>query len=343
MSLQTRYLGLSLRTPLVASASPLSKRVSDVRRLEDGGVSALVLFSLFEEQLTLSDAEIHRFYAQGGSYAEMLATMSSTDRLKVGPVEYLDHLHRAKSAVGIPIIASLNGTPHRSWAQYARLVEQAGADAVELNFYFVPTDPDRTSADIEQDHVTAVEAVRKAVKIPIAVKLSPYFTNTANMARRFERAGADGLVLFNRFYQPDIDLAHMEVKPHLLLSTAPERRLPLRWIAILRDQLKIDLAATGGIHQAYDALKMLLVGATTTMLCTTLLTHGPQHARTIEQGIRTWMASRGYEKLDEIRGLLSQKRCADPSAYERAQYIKTLESWERHAAVTGMEELGTGS
>ncbi len=328
MTLRTEYLRLSLRTPLVAAASPLSRKIGDIRRLEDAGISAVVLFSLFEEQLTLTSSELHRFLTAGGSYAETLAQMADTTALNLGPLEYLDHVQRAKKAVDIPIIASMNGEPHLRWVEYARLVEEAGADAIELNLYFVPTDLERTGAEVEAAYLSTIEAIRAEVKIPIGVKLSPFFTNMANMARRIERTGVDGLVLFNRFYQPDIDLSRMEVRPRLLLSTPPELRLPLRWMAILFGRLKLDLAASGGVHSGEDVVKMLLAGASVVELCSTLLTHGVEHVRTIEQAMRSWMAAHEFGSIAELRGLLSQARCDDPEAFERAQYIKTLETWD---------------
>lgn len=328
MGLATNYMQLSLRSPLVASASPMSRRVSGVRELEDAGAGAVVLFSLFEEQLTLTETELHTFLSAGTSYAETLSLLSDSERLRMGPLDYLEHLQRAKSAVDIPVIASLNGTPHERWTHYAKLLEQAGADAVELNLYYVPTSIDRTGADIEDAYVRTVEAVRSAVKIPVAVKLSPYFTSVANMAARMERAGADALVLFNRFYQPNIDLDRMSVHPEISLSNREAQRLPLRWVAILRDKVRLHLAATSGIHQAEDAIRLLLAGADVTMLCSTLLKHGAEHIKVIERGIRSWMSARDYQSIADFRGLLSQAKCEDPEAFERAQYIKTLEAWE---------------
>lgn len=328
MGLATKFMQLSLRSPLVASASPMSRRVSGVRELEDAGIGAVVLFSLFEEQLTLSDSELHAFLSAGSSYPETLALLSDSERLRMGPLDYLEHLQRTKSAVDIPVLASLNGTPHQRWTHYAKLLEQAGADGVVLNLYYVPTDVNRTGADIEDAYVRTVQAVRSAIDIPMAVKLSPYFTSVANMAARLERAGANGLILFNRFYQPNIDLDRMAVHPELSLSTREAQLLPLRWIAILRDKVKLDLAATSGIHQAEDAIRLLLAGADITMLCSTLLKHGVEHVKVIERGIRSWMSARDYLSVADFRGLMSQAKCKDPEAFERAQYIKTLEAWE---------------
>jgi dihydroorotate dehydrogenase (fumarate) len=329
MDLTTTYLGLSLRTPLVASAGPMSHTVSGVRELEDHGASAVVLYSLFEEQLTLTQPEFAQFLAAGSDYASTLASFAKSDILKRAPIDYLEHVHRSKVAVDIPIIASLNGTPHLRWTRYAKLLQQAGADALELNLYYVPTNPDRTSGEIEAAHVATVAAIRDEVTIPIAVKLSPYFTNLAYMAAAFERAGADGLVLFNRFYQPDVDLHRMDVRPRLLLSTPQDQRLPMRWIGILRDRVKMSLAATGGIDQAEDAIKMLLVGADVAMMCSAVIKHGARHFRTVEEGIRIWMSARDCGSIGELRGKLSQERCADRDAFERAQYIRTLEGWDR--------------
>jgi dihydroorotate dehydrogenase (fumarate) len=329
MDLTTSYLGLNLKSPLVASSGPLSHTLSGVRELEDHGASAVVLYSLFEEQLTLTQPDFHQFLTAGSNYAQTLASLSRGDLLKRGPLEYFEHIQRAKAAVGIPIIASLNGAPRLQWTHYAKLIQQAGADALELNFYFVPTDVEQSSAELEAAYVATVATIRDEVTIPVSVKLSPFFTSTAHIARALERAGADGLVLFNRFYQPDVDLARMEVHPRLLLSTPQDQRLPLRWIGILRDKLKLSLAATGGIEQAEDAIKMILVGADVTMMCAALLRHGTKHLRAIEDRIRIWLSAHEYKSVSEIRGLLSQRRAKNGDAFERAQYIKTLEGWER--------------
>jgi dihydroorotate dehydrogenase (fumarate) len=328
MDLSTTYLGMNLRTPLVASASPLSEDVDIIRQMEDAGISAVVLYSLFEEQLVRERFELHHHLTYGTySFAEALSYFPELSEFKVGPEEYLEHIRKAKEAVRVPIVASLNGSSDGGWVRYAREMEGAGADAIELNVYFIPTDPDLPGEEIEQRYLDVVRAVKAEVRVPVAVKIGPHFSNLANMARRIEEAGADGLVLFNRFYQPDIDLETLEVVPNLLLSTPQAMRLPLRWIAILRDQLKLDIAATSGIHWADDALKMLLVGADVTMLCSTLLSHGVGTIRTIEDDMRAWLERHEYVSVKQMRGSMSQRNCPSPSEFERAQYIRTLRSF----------------
>ena len=325
LDLSTRYLGLQFRTPLVASASPLSQDLSSIRQLEDAGASAVVLYSLFEEQLRQESLELD-FYLSAGteSFAESLSYFPQPSEFHLGPDEYLDHIRKAKAAVQIPIVASLNGTSVGGWIQYATQIEEAGADALECNVYWIVTDPDMTSAEVEQHYLDIVEAVKTAVHIPVAIKLSPFFSNFANMAKRIDAAGADGLVLFNRFYQPDIDLESLEVTPNVLLSTPQAMRLPLTWIGILHGKVKASLAATSGIHGAEDVIKLLLVGSDVTMLCSTLLRNGINHLRSIEQGIRQWMEAHEYESVQQLKGSMSQQRCADPSAFERAQYMRAV-------------------
>jgi len=325
LDLSTRYLGLQFRTPLVASASPLSQELASIRQLEDAGASAVVLYSLFEEQLRQESLELD-FYLSAGteSFAESLSYFPQPAEFHLGPDEYLDHIRKAKAAVQIPIVASLNGTSVGGWIQYATQIEEAGADALECNVYWIVTDPDMTSAEVEQHYLDIVEAVKTAVHIPVAIKLSPFFSNFANMAKRIDAAGADGLVLFNRFYQPDIDLESLEVTPNVLLSTPQAMRLPLTWIGILHGKVKASLAATSGIHGAEDVIKLLLVGSDVTMLCSTLLRNGINHLRSIEQGIRQWMEAHEYESVQQLKGSMSQQRCADPSAFERAQYMRAV-------------------
>ena len=334
MNLATNYLGMELRTPLVASASPLSESIDDIRSMEDAGISAVVLHSLFEEQLVAERAELHeRMVGPAYSYPEALSYLPEPPEWYVGPEEYLEHIRRAKEAVGVPIIASLNGSSPGGWTSYAAVMQQAGADAIELNIYSIPSGPDVTGAQVEKGYVDIVRAVRAAVSIPVAVKISPFFSSMANMAQRFEQAGADGLVLFNRFYQPDIDLDQLEVTPHLLLSTPQAMRLPLRWVAILRGQVRMSLAATSGVHWAHDVVKMLLVGADVTMLCSTLLRHGIETIGRIESGLRDWMEHNEYVSVRQMQGSMSQGNSADPAAFERAQYVKTLRSYQpmRHS------------
>jgi dihydroorotate dehydrogenase (fumarate) len=328
MDLSTTYLGLCLRTPLVPSASPLSEDLDNIRRMEDAGAAAVVLHSLFEEQLRQERFELHHHLTNGThSFAESLTYFPEPEEFHVGPESYLEHIRKAKEAVKIPIIASLNGSSTGGWTDYARLIQQAGADALELNIYTIPTDLDQRSEVIEETYLDILRAVKSVVSIPVAVKLSPFFTNLANMASRLECAGANGLVLFNRFYQPDIDLHTLEVRPNLLLSTPQSLRLPMRWIAILYGRIPADFAASSGIHHAEDVIKMLLAGARVTMLCSVLLQKGIEHIRPLECGLTEWMEERGYESVKQLRGSMSQLYSAEPAAFERAQYVRTLQSY----------------
>ena len=325
MDLTTNYLGLKLRSPLVVSASPLSEDVENIKSMEAAGASAVVLYSLFEEQLRQDRLELNqRLEAGTDSFAEALTYFPEPDDFRLGPEEYLKHIAAAKKAAKIPIIASLNGSSVGGWTHYARQIEGAGADALELNIYHIPTDLDLSGEMVEETYLNILRAVKSEVNIPVAVKLSPFFSNFANMAKRFEQAGADGLVLFNRFYQPDIELETLEVKPNILLSTPMAMRLPLRWVAILYGKLKLSLAATSGIHRASDALKMLMVGADVTMLCSTILRHGAPQIALIERDLMEWLKEHDYESVSQMKGSLSQKSCAEPAAYERAQYMKAL-------------------
>jgi len=328
MDLSTKYLGLKLRTPLVPAASPLSEEVDNIKRMEDAGASAVVLYSLFEEQLRQERLELAHHMEQGTeSFAEALTYFPEAEEYHLGPEEYLKHIANAKQAVKIPIIASLNGSSVGGWTQYAKLVQQAGADALELNIYYIPTDLDLSGADVEKTYLDILKAVKSKVKIPVAVKLSPFFSNFANMAKRLDDAGANGLVLFNRFYQPDIDLETLEVKPNILLRTPMAMRVPLRWIALLHGRLKASLAATSGIHRATDVLKMLMAGADVTMLCSTLIRHGPDHIKVIEKDLVAWMEEHEYESVKQLKGSLSQKKCPAPAAFERAQYMRAISSY----------------
>lgn len=329
MDLSTTYLGLKLRSPLVPSAAqPLTENVDNLKRLEDAGAAAVVLHSLFEEQLSIERRELFESMLQGTeSFAEALTYFPEPAEFHVGPELYLKNIQQAKAAVRIPIIASLNGATPGGWVEYAQQIEQAGADALELNIYWIPTDPSLTSIRIEDTYVEILRAVKQQVNIPVAVKLSPFFTNFANMARRLEAVGADGLVLFNRFYQPDLDLEALEVTPNLLLSTPMAMRLPLRWIAILRDQVGLSLAATSGIHRATDAIKMLMAGADVTMMCSALLRHGVKHLTTVENEIRAWLEEHDYESIEQLQGSMSQKNCPDPAAFERAQYMRAVSGY----------------
>jgi len=325
MDLTTNYLGLKLRSPLVISASPLSEDVDNIRHMEDAGAAAVVLYSLFEEQLRQDRLELNQNLQQGTeSFAESLTYFPDAGEYHLGPEEYLKHIAAAKKATHIPIIASLNGSSVGGWTDYARQIQQAGADALELNIYYIPTDMDLAGDVVEDTYINILKSVKANVTIPVAVKLSPFFSNFANMAKRLDQTGANGLVLFNRFYQPDIELESLEVKPNILLSTPMAARLPLRWIALLYGRLNASLAATSGIHRGTDALKMLLAGADVTMLCSALLRHGIPQIALIERDLRAWLEEHEYESISQLKGSLSQKKCAEPAAFERAQYMKAL-------------------
>jgi dihydroorotate dehydrogenase (fumarate) len=328
MDLSTTYLSLKLRTPLVVAASPLSEEIDSIKQLEDAGASAVVLYSLFEEQLRHDSLELAQNLEFGTfSTPEALTYFPQPEEFRLGPEEYLKHIARAKKAVDIPIIASLNGSSAGGWTSYAKAIQFAGADALELNIYYIPTDMDVTSAQVELSYLEILKAVRAAVHIPVAVKLSPFFTNFANMAKRLDLAGANGLVLFNRFYQPDIDLENLDVRPNILLSTPMAMRVPLRWVALLFGKLRASLAATSGIHRASDVLKMLMAGADATMLCSTLIRHGARQISNIERDLLAWMEEHEYSSVAQLKGSMSQKNCADPSAFERAQYMRAISQY----------------
>jgi dihydroorotate dehydrogenase (fumarate) len=337
IDLSTTYLGLRLRTPLVASASPLSQEIDGIRRLEDAGASAVVLYSLFEEQLRQESFELdHHMTAGTDSFAEAASFFPQPVEFRLGPEGYLKHIQRAKKAVSVPIIASLNGTTVGGWTEYAKQIEQAGANALECNIYSIPTDPELASSTVEQQYLDILKAVKSVVTIPVAVKISPYFSNMANMAKRLDQAGANGLVLFNRFYQPDINLDELEIQPNVLLSTPHALRLPLTWIGILYGRIQANLAATSGVHGPEDVIKLLMVGADVTMLCSALLRNGISHLRFIEQGLLAWMEKHEYESVQQMKGSMSQIRCPNPSAFERAQYMKAVKSVQ-HVMVSGRE------
>jgi dihydroorotate dehydrogenase (fumarate) len=329
MDLSTTYLGLKLRSPLMPSACPLTRDLDEIKRAEDAGAGAIVLPSVFEEQLRREGEELDAMLQQGTeSFAESLSYFPQVGDFRLGPDDYLEHIQRAKAAIQIPVIASINGASVGGWTEYARKIEQAGADAVELNIYYIPTDPDLPGTEVENTYLEILRSVRKAVKVPVSVKLSPFFSNMANMATKLDAAGANGLVLFNRFYQPDIDLENLEVEHSILLSTPQARRLPLRWIAILYGRVKASLAATSGIHTAYDALKILMAGADVTMLCSVLLRKGMTHMAVIEQEMRHWLEEHEYESVAQLKGSMSQQKCPDPTAFERAQYMRIISTWK---------------
>jgi len=329
IDLSTKYLGLKLQSPLVASASPLSRDVDGICRLEEAGASAIVLYSLFEEQLRQEEMDLEFHLAAGTeSFAESLTYFPQASEFHTGPEGYLEHIRKAKSAVGVPIIASLNGSTLGGWTKFAAQIERAGADAIECNIYYIPTDPRVSAAAVEQNYLDILRAVKETVSIPVAVKLSPFFSNMSNMAERLDQAGANALVLFNRFYQPDIDLEELEIRPNVLLSTPQSLRLPLTWIGILHGRVKADLAATGGVHNAEDVIKLLMVGANVTMMCSSLMRHGVNHVRHVEREVREWMEAHEYESVEQMRGSMSQLRCPDPGAFERAQYMRAVKGMQ---------------
>ena len=329
MDLSTNYLGLHLKNPIVPSASPLSRSVDSMKRLEDAGASAIVMYSLFEEQIAHEAAELNHYLSYGTeSFAEALTYFPETQEYNLGPDEYVELLHSAKEKLSIPIIGSLNGISSGGWIDYAKKIEQAGADALELNVYYIPTDPQLTGQEVEDRYLEVLMAVKQAIKIPVAMKLSPFFSSLANMAFRLDTAGANGLVLFNRFYQPDLDLETLEVVPGVVLSTPMAMRLPLRWIAILHGKVKAGLAATSGIHTAQDVIKMMMAGADVTMMCSALLKHGPQHITSVLTEIRQWMLEHEYVSVSQMKGSMSQKSVADPAAFERANYMKALNQYK---------------
>ena len=328
IDLSTTYLGLKLKNPLVASASPLSEKLDSVRQLEDCGVSAIVMYSLFEEQVIRESLELDRFLSNGThTYAEALTYLPEVGRYSMGPEAYVENVYRLKQATNIPIIGSLNGVSTGGWIQYAQQIEQAGADAVELNIYYLPVDPDLTGAELEDNYVNLVKDLRSQVRIPIAVKLSPFFTSMPNMARRLVEAGADGLVLFNRFYQPDFDLDELEVVPNLQLSSSAELRLPLRWIALLYGRVQTDYALTSGVHTTTDMLKAIMAGASVTMVTSEFLQNGIERAGEMLGGMLSWLEEHEYESVMQMRGSMSAQAVAQPNAFKRTNYMKVLSSY----------------
>ena len=328
IDLSTTYLGMRLSSPLVASASPLSRSVDMVRRMEDAGAGAVVLFSLFEEQITHESRELdHYLETTAHGYAESPTFFPDLGSYNIGPHEYLTHIERLKAAVRIPIIGSLNGDSPGGWVEYAHNIQEAGADALELNIYHLPTDFDLSGGEVEESYVELVRSVCARVSIPVSVKLGPFFSSIPNICHRLTEAGASGLVLFNRFYQPDLDLETLEVVPNLKLSTSDELRLPLRWIAIMYGRLKCDFALTSGVHTAEDALKAMMAGANVAMLTSELLARGVGRLGQILGDMRAWMVEHEYESIEQMRGSMSQHAVADPSAFERANYMRALQSF----------------
>jgi dihydroorotate dehydrogenase (fumarate) len=330
IDLTTRYLGLSLTSPLVASASPLGERLDTLCRLEDAGAAAVVLPSLFEEQITLESHQLDQHLSAGAeSYAEAVSYFPDLHTYQLGPDTYLEHVHRAKRRLGIPIIGSLNGVSTGGWIDHARLIQEAGADALELNVYYIPTDPAMTGADVEQMYLDLVRDVKASLTLPVAVKLGHAFTAMANVARRLDAAGADGLVLFNRFYQPDFDLEALEVRPHLTLSSSWELLLRLHWVAILFGHVRADLAVTGGVHTAEDVLKAMMAGARVAMMASALLQRGVEHLGRVRADLLAWMEAHYYESIRQMQGSMSYRAVREPSAFERANYMKVLGAFPR--------------
>ncbi len=336
MDLTTTYLGLKLKNPLVASSSPMMQDVDAVRRLEDCGASAIIMHSLFEEQINVESTYLDTHLSQHEDhYAEAVSYFPEMGEYKLGPEAYLEHIQALKNAVDIPIMGSLNGISKGGWTACAKQMEEAGADALELNMYFIPTDPSVAGPEIEAMYVDLMRDVRAHVKIPIAVKLSPFFSAPINMCHQLEEAGADGVVLFNRFYQPDFDLEELEVVPNLVLSTAQELRLRLRWAAILFGQIKGSIGITGGVHHSFEALKCVMAGADVAMMTSALLRNGIDHLETMLEGMRIWMEEHEYESVAQMKGSMSQQKVAEPAAFERANYLKVLSSYAWHGPSVG--------
>lgn len=328
VDLSTSYLGLTLKNPLIASASPLSQKVSTVQALEQKGVAAVVVYSLFEEQITMESIKLHEdLMRTSDTFAEAHSGFPDLGLYRMGPEPYLDHLRALKNSVKIPVIASLNGVTPGGWIDYAQKIEQTGVDALELNIYTLATDPDKTSAQLEDTYIDLVSNLRQRMSIPLAVKLSPFFTALPNFAKKLVQAGANGLVLFNRFYQPDFDLENLEVIPHLVLSNSNELRLPLRWIAILYGRIKADLALTSGIHTSEDVLKSLMAGASVVMVASELLQNGIDQATKLIADMQSWMETHEYESVKQMKGSMSQQAIADPALFERVNYMKVLSSY----------------
>lgn len=328
MNTETTYLGLRLKNPLVASASPLSRELDHIRHMEDEGAAAVVLYSLFEEQISAENESLDDFMSRTEEFnAEASSYFPDMHSYNRGPDGYLEHIAAAKEAVEIPVIASLNGISAGGWVRYARLMEEAGADALELNIFLVPTDLDSNAEAVERTYVEIVREVRKTIRIPLAVKLAPYFSSMGNMARRLDDAGADALVLFNRFYQPDFDLEALEVVPSLNLSTPEELRLRLHWTAVLHGRIRADIAVTGGVHTSYDVIKSMMAGAKAACMASVLLRHGIGYLPRILEGVTEWMTEREYSSIEEMQGSMNQRSVADPGAFVRANYMKVLQSY----------------
>ncbi len=327
MDMKSSYLGLELKNPVIAAASPLNLSLDSVLKTIDYGAAAIVMPSLFEEQIHRDAQELDHYLAHASnSSAEAASYFPGQEEYQLGPERYLEALRKLKESVDVPVIASLNGVSEGGWTRYAKFMEEAGADAIELNLYFIPTNPQQSGREVEQTYIDVLKSVKASISIPVAMKLSPFFSNMAEMASRLDAAGADGLVLFNRFYQPDLDLDELVVRPNILLSTPQAMRLPLRWTAILHGRVKAGLAASGGIHSGEDALKMLMAGADAVMVASMLFKEGPESVEQMLTEMRDWMEEREYESVEQLKGSMSQKSVAEPTAYERALYLKAIQS-----------------
>ncbi len=327
MNLSTKYLDLDLSSPIVPSASPLSQNLDNIKQMEDAGAGAVVMHSLFEEQIDINSIEVDHFLTHGAdSFGEALSYFPEMDSYEVGPETYLKNIQKAKEMVDIPIIASLNGVSNGGWVKYARLMEEAGADALELNIYFISTNPDISSFEIEDIYLKTLNEVCKRVNIPVSVKFAPFFSSIPNMAKKMTDLGAKGLVMFNRFYQPDLDIENFEVIPNLVLSTSDDLRLPLRWTAILHGRINTDFAITGGVHTGEDVVKGILAGANVTMMAAELLKKGIPRLREVTSELLLWMEKHEYESVNQMRGAMSQRNIKEPAAFERANYMKALQS-----------------
>ncbi len=329
MDLRTTYMGMQLKHPIVVSASPLSTELDNIKRMEDAGAAAVVMFSLFEEQLKQESAAMEHLMESGTeSFAESLSYFPNVEDYTVGPESYLELLRRASEAVDIPIIGSLNGVTHEGWIDYAKKIQDAGAQGIELNVYYIPANLNTSGREVEQRYLEVIKAVKASVTVPVALKLSPFFSSIGDMARQFDEAGADALVLFNRFYQPDFDLDSLEVEPNLDLSTPSEIRLPLLWIAVLYGRINASLAATRGVNSATEVVKYLMAGADAVMTASAMLKNGIEFLTTLVDGLTTWMEQKDYVSVEQMKGSMSQQHVADPAAFERANYIKILESYK---------------
>ncbi|MBI5326568.1 MAG: dihydroorotate dehydrogenase-like protein [Ignavibacteriae bacterium] len=328
MDITTKYLGMDLHSPLVVSASPISENLNNIKKLEDNGAGAVVIYSIFEEQIVSEQKDLYYYSSLGDISPEAQSFFPDQKEYRLGPDEYLNHIRKAKQSVKIPVIASINGSTTGGWINFAKKMQEAGADAIELNIYYIPTELGLSGTDVEQTYIEILKSVKSVVNIPVAVKLSPYFSNMANMAHQLDNAGADSLVLFNRFYQPDIDLENLIVTPNIQLSHTSSSRLPMRWIAILKGRIQADLAATSGIHSGTDAIKMLMAGANVTMLCSALLKNGIEYLKVIEKQMIDWLEQKEYDSIKQLIGSMSQLKNADPSSFERAQYMKALSKYK---------------